>query len=123
MSSVSVSTALSQILVVLCANQSLWGRCCCADPTKGTTVAVLLSTLQADYPASNFTDDSLRTLLARGRRMGLFRQIGSTDQWFIYTDFISVNPANAPFAEFCPGSICRPRAAGPVNQTTSVASP
>lgn len=103
------ATLLSQILIVLCANESFWGPCCCADPTKGTTVQSLLATLQADYPASEYTENLLLTLLARGRSMGLLKQIGSSNQWFIYTDFISVNPANAPFAVYCPGHICQPR--------------
>lgn len=116
----TTTTQLSQILTVLCANASLWGPCCCADPSKGTTVAALLVTLQTDYPDSDFTDESLRVLLARGRRIGLLRQIGSTDQWFIYTDFISVNPANAPFAVYCPGSICQPRSTCRITTTTGL---
>jgi len=120
MTSVTTTTQLSQILIVLCANASFWGPCCCADPAKGTTVTVLLATLQTDYPDSDFTDESLRALLARGRRMGLFRQIGSTDQWFIYTDFISVNPANAGFAVYCPNSICQPRTTCGFRTTTGL---
>lgn len=100
----ATDTWISQILTILCQNNSLWDRCCCPDPAKGVPVDSLLTQLESAYPGNAWTSNLLDSVLLVARRIGVVKQVAGA--WFVFTDFISVNPSNARFAKYCPNKIC-----------------
>lgn len=107
MSSLSASDILiSEILTILCQNNSLWGRCCFPDYLEGTPEATLLTSLQTQFPNSPWIamPTLLANTLAMARRLGLIKQIAGS--WFIFQNFVAINPPNIRFTPFCPGKIC-----------------
>jgi hypothetical protein len=105
MSSLSATdTLISQILTILCQNNSVWDRCCCPDPATGVPQDTLLTELETTYPASAWTATLLSSVLVIARRIGVVKQVAGS--WFVFTNFLAVNPSNIRFASFCPNKIC-----------------
>lgn len=95
---------LSEIVKVLSQNESLWSKCCCPEPATGLATDLLLQRLQNQFPASVWTLTLLETVLSMGTRRGLFKTLAGN--WFIFQNFVGVNPTNLKFAAYAPGQIC-----------------
>lgn len=96
-------TLVGEILTILCQQDSYWARC--TERATGVDATVLLSSLQAEFPASAWDLTLLSTTLEFAIRRGSV--MACTDVaptvYFARRDMVRINPRNEQYRDVCAG--------------------